>query len=81
MYRTGAAVFISMLFAAPALAQSACEALALSKDGKPLVGAAKTAFVTKCKKDSCEPKAVSSDGKLLSGTAKNSFMKKCQNDA
>ena len=33
MYRTVAAVLISMLFAAPALAQSACEALALSKDG------------------------------------------------
>jgi hypothetical protein len=80
MYRTIAAVLISMLFAAPALAQSACEALALSKDGKPLAGAAKTAFVTKCKKDSCEPKAVSSDGKPLSGAA-NSFMKKCQNDA
>jgi hypothetical protein len=46
--------------------------LAISKDGKPLAGAAKTAFVKKCKKDSCEPKAVSSDGK---------FMKKCQNDA
>jgi hypothetical protein len=81
MYRTIAAVLISMLFAAPALAQSACEVLALSKDGKPLVGAAKTAFVTKCKKDSCEPKAVSSDGKPLSGAAKNSFMKKCQSDA
>ena len=52
-----------------------------AKDGKPLVGAAKTAFVTKCKKDSCEPKAVSSDGKPLSGAAKNSFMKKCQNDS
>ena len=51
MYRAVAAVLISMLFAAPALAQSACEALALSKDGKPLAGAAKTAFVTKCKKD------------------------------
>jgi hypothetical protein len=46
--------------------------LAISKDGKPLAGAAKTAIVNKCKKDSCEPKAVSSDGK---------FMKKCQNDA
>jgi hypothetical protein len=81
MYRTIAAVLIPMFFAAPAFAQSACEALAVSKDGKPLAGAAKTAFVKKCKKDSCEPKAVSSDGKPLSGAAKNSFMKKCQNDA
>jgi hypothetical protein len=45
------------------------------------VGAAKTAFVKKCKKDACDPKAVTSDGKPLSGAAKNSFMKKCQNDA
>jgi hypothetical protein len=81
MYRTIAAVLISMFFAAPGFAQSACEALAVSKDGKPLAGAAKTAFVKKCKKDSCEPKAVSGDGKPLSGAAKNSFMKKCQNDA
>ena len=79
MYRTIAAVLISMLFAAPGFAQSACEALAVGKDGKPLAGAAKTAFVKKCKTDSCEPKAVSSDGKPLSGAAKNSFMKECQN--
>ena len=65
MYRTIAAIVISMSFAAPGFAQSACEALALGKDGKPLAGAAKTAFVKKCKKNSCEPKAVSSDGKLL----------------
>jgi hypothetical protein len=54
---------------------------ALGKDGKPIAGAAKTAFVKKCKKNSCEPKAVSSDGKLLTGAAKNSFMKKCQDNA
>jgi hypothetical protein len=53
----------------------------VAKDGKPLAGAAKTAFVKKCKKDACEPKAMSSDGKPLSGAAKNSFMKKCQTDA
>jgi hypothetical protein len=70
-----------MSFAAPAFAQSACEALALGKDGKPLASAAKTAFVKKCKKESCEPKAVSSDGKLLTAAAKISFMKKCQDGA
>ena len=53
----------------------------MSKDGKPLSGAAKNAFLQKCKKDACEPKAVGSDGKPLNGAAKNSFMKKCQNDA
>ena len=51
MYRTIAAVLISMFFAAPGFAQSACEALAVGKDGKALAGAAKTAFVKKCKKD------------------------------
>jgi hypothetical protein len=74
-------VLISAFFATSALAQSACETQAVGKDGKPLAGAAKTAFVKKCKKDACDPKAVSSDGKPLSGAAKNSFMKKCQTDA
>jgi hypothetical protein len=64
-----------------ALAQTACETQAVSKDGKPLAGAAKSAFVKKCKKDACEPKAVSSDGKPLRGAAKISFMKKCQKDS
>jgi hypothetical protein len=75
--RTFIIVLVSALFATSALAQSACETQAVGKDGKPLSGAAKTAFVKKCKKDGCEPKAVSSDGKPLSGAAKNSFMKKC----
>ena len=71
----------STYFATSALAQSACETQAVGKDGKPLAGAAKTAFVKKCKKDACEPKALSSDGKPLSGAAKSSFMEKCQTDA
>lgn len=65
---------------APAAADS-CEAKAVSKDGKPLAGAAKNSFMKKCKKDSmgaeCEAKAVSKEGKPLAGAAKNSFMKKC----
>jgi hypothetical protein len=64
-----------------AMAQATCESKAISKDGKPLVGAAKTSFVKKCKADACEGKAVSKDGKPLSGAAKNSFMKKCEKDA
>ncbi len=75
------AVIASIFLVSSALAQSACETQAVGKDGKPLSGAAKTAFVKKCKKDACEPKAVSSDGKPLSGAAKSSFMKKCQADA
>ena len=81
MNRTFIAIVIASLFAGSALAQSTCETQAVSKDGKPLSGAAKNAFLQKCKKDACEPKAVGSDGKRLNGAAKNSFMKKCQNDA
>jgi hypothetical protein len=81
MIRILAVALISAFFSTLALAETACETQAVGKDNKPLAGAAKTAFVKKCKKDACEPKAVSSDGKPLAGAAKNSFMKKCQNDA
>ena len=79
--KTFAIVLLSAFFATSTLAQTACETQTVGKDNKPLAGAAKTAFVKKCKKDACEPKAVSGDGKPLVGAAKNSFMKKCQNDA
>jgi hypothetical protein len=79
--RMAVAIVISAFFATSALAQGTCDSQAVGKDGKPLSGAAKTAFVNKCKKDACEPKAVGSDGKPLAGAAKASFMKKCQNDA
>jgi len=55
-----------------ALAQS-CESKAVSKDGKPLAGAAKMSSIKKC----CEDSAVSADGKKLSGAAKNSYVAKC----
>ena len=61
-----------------ALAQESCESKAVGKDGKPLVGAAKTSYLKKCKADACEPKAVDKDGKKLSGAARNSFLKKCE---
>ena len=57
--------------AAPAMAQTACKAV--SADGKPLAGAAKTSYMKKC----CEDNAKSADGKKLSGAAKTSFVKKC----
>lgn len=76
---------------APAAAQNpeqACEAKAVSKDGKPLSGAAKNSSMKKCmaaagggatdaKKADCEAKAVSKDGKKLAGAAKASSVKKC----
>lgn len=61
-----------------------CEALAVSKDGKPLAGAAKTASIKKCERErqtpgkSCEARAIDKNGKPLAGAAKNSFMKKCE---
>jgi hypothetical protein len=63
-----------------AMAQS-CESKAVSAEGKPLHGAAKTSFVRKCNQDACESKAVSAEGKPLHGAAKNSFMAKCKKAA
>ena len=80
MKRLALAALIFAFAAGSALAQS-CESKAVSKDGKPLSGAAKTSFVNKCKKDACEGKAVSKDGKPLAGAAKNSFITKCEKDA
>ena len=62
--------------------QAACEAKAVSKDGKPLYGAAKDASIKKCmgdtKPNDCEAKAVSKDGKPLYGAAKAASIKKCE---
>ncbi len=80
MKRILVAGLISLFAVGSALAQS-CESKAVGKDGKPLAGAAKTSFITKCKKDACAGKAVSKDGKPLTGAAKDSFLKKCESDA
>jgi hypothetical protein len=80
MKRIALAILVSCFAASGAFAQS-CELKAVSKDGKPLSGAAKTSAVNKCKKDTCEAKAVSAEGKKLSGAAKTSFMKKCESEA
>ena len=76
---------------AAAAAGGDCEAKAVGKNGKPLAGAAKNAFMKKCTGDAgpvgqakgqdCEAKAVSKDGKPLHGAAKGTFMKKCEADA
>lgn len=79
----------SLLIANTAFAaDSGCEAKAVGKNGKPLTGAAKSAFMKKCEKDaapaaasSCEAKAVSKDGKPLTGAAKAASVKKCEADA
>jgi hypothetical protein len=66
---------------APPAAPGSCESKAVGKDGKPLAGAAKKSFLTKCKRDACAPKAVGSDGRPLDGAAKASFMAKCEREA
>jgi len=62
-------------------AASGCETRAISKEGKPLSGAAKASFIKKCEKEAaCEAKAISKDGKPLSGAAKTSSIKKCMSE-
>jgi hypothetical protein len=80
MRRILLAALITTFAVGSALAQS-CETKAVSKEGKPLAGAAKTSFMKKCKQDACDGKAVGKDGKPLAGAAKNSFMTKCEKDA
>ena len=77
MMRALLVVLITSCFIGTAIAQS-CESKAVSAEGKPLHGAAKTSFVRKCKRDACEGKAASAEGKPLHGAAKNSFMAKCK---
>jgi hypothetical protein len=73
MKRIILAALITSFAVGSAMAQS-CETKAVSKDGKPLAGAAKTSFIKKC----CETSAVSKDGKPLAGAAKTSFITKCE---
>jgi hypothetical protein len=80
MKRVILAALITFFAIGTAMAQS-CESKAVSKEGKPLHGAAKTSFVRKCKRDACESQAVSKEGKPLHGAAKASFMAKCKKTA
>ena len=50
MRRIILAALITSFAVGSALAQS-CETKAMGKDGKPLAGAAKNSFMTKCEKD------------------------------
>jgi len=80
MKQVALAALIAAFAIGPALAQN-CNSRAISKDGRPLAGAAKMSFLAKCKREACAPKAVGSDGKPLRGAAKRSFMTKCQREA
>jgi hypothetical protein len=80
MKRMILAVVFGAFAVGTAMAQS-CESKAVSKDGRPLHGAAKMSFVKKCKRDACQGQAMSKEGKPLHGAAKNSFMTKCMKSA
>ena len=75
MSRTIATATLFLLFGiGSVVAQGSCAARAISEDGKPLAGAARTSFMKKC----CEASALDKDGKPLEGDAKASFLEKCQ---
>src|ERR1700690_3532593 len=81
MKRIILAALISSFAIGSAMAQATCESQAVSKDGKPLSGAAKTSFIKKCKMEACEKTAVDKNGKALSGAAKTSHMTACEKGA
>ena len=94
MRATTCLALASLFVAQFAFAADTCESKAVSKAGKPLAGAAKTAFMKKCEggaapakaaapkmASGCADKAVSKAGKPLAGAAKTAFMKKCEADA
>jgi hypothetical protein len=69
-----AAALALIMACGSAIAQDAtCLSKAVGKDGRPLTGAAKTSFMTKC----CGDSAIGKDGKPLYGAAKTSFVTKC----
>ena len=71
------AILVSLFGLGTAIAQDSCATKAISKDGKPLAGAARTSAIKKC----CADNAIGSNGKRLGGAAKASYVKKCQADA
>ena len=75
MKRVALALLITAFATGGAFAQT-CSTKAMSKEGKPLAGAAKTSFIKRC----CEDSAVSKEGKPLSGAAKTSYVTKCMKD-
>ena len=72
-----------MLTATSAQASSdLCNTFNLSKDGKPLAGAALSSRMGKCDKveADCTTKAIDKNNKPLAGAAKTASVKKCVTD-
>jgi len=75
MSRTITALTLFLLFGiGSAIAQGSCATRAMSEDGKPLAGPARTNFMKKC----CEDSALDKDGKPLQGDAKATYLERCQ---
>ncbi len=71
-------IALSSLFIANVAFAQSCEEKAVGKNGKPLAGAAKTAFMKKCEKDNPAPEAsAGTDGK----TTQQNKMKTCNAEA
>ena len=62
-------------------ADATCKTDAVSKEGKPLAGAALKSFMTKCEKDAKAKCAAESKGQKLRGAAATSHTNKCTKDA
>ena len=75
MSRTITALTLFLLFGiGSAIAQGSCATRAMSEDGKPLAGPARTNFMKKC----CEDSALDKNGKPLQGDAKATYLERCQ---
>jgi len=74
------AVLATLLLGGSAMADE-CNDKAIDKNGKPMVGAALTAHLKKCRREACDKTAISETGKRLSGAAYNAHMKKCEAEA
>src|SRR5438067_8936427 len=57
-----------------AVAQNSCAARAMSEDGKPLAGPARTSFMKSC----CEHSARDKEGKPLEGQARAMYVEMCR---
>jgi hypothetical protein len=76
MKRLVISALVTLFAAGSALAAGSC-ANPVSKDGKPLAGAARTSSIKAC----CKKNAVSTSGKALFGAARTSSINKCVKDA
>ena len=54
---------------------AACQAKAVSKDGKPLSGAASRRSIKQCMRPFCE---LDAKDRVLTGVARTSFLKRCE---